>query len=231
MRQKNPERFSPIFGMCEKTSRDPTSRCSEMMCVELDIFQGQGMHRKRHAVIKSVTFFYKNKTLSRDYLEAGVHVYVLMSYAFTKKPVLLYVLGQSAKDSEVLPWFTHHYYNGYSDSRLIFSGLFTSGTISILLSPQLAFKVSLWYLARATWHDSPGSVSHVRFCTQGTVFAEERGTREERLENPFPGPGEAPAVVQREGRTWSCQLPHETQTTNSCYSADAKKTTPHKPIF
>lgn len=217
--------------MCEKTSRDPTSRCSEMMCVELDIFQGQGMHRKRHAVIKSVTFFYKNKTLSRDYLEAGVHVYVLMSYAFTKKPVLLYVLGQSAKDSEVLPWFTHHYYNGYSDSRLIFSGLFTSGTISILLSPQLAFKVSLWYLARATWHDSPGSVSHVRFCTQGTVFAEERGTREERLENPFPGPGEAPAVVQREGRTWSCQLPHETQTTNSCYSADAKKTTPHKPIF
>lgn len=154
-----------------------------MICVKLDIFQGQGMHRKRHAVIKSVTFFYKNKTLSRDYLEAGVHVYVLMSYTFTKKNILLYVLGQSAKDSEVLLWFTHHYYNGYSDSRLIFLGFFTSGTISILLSPQFAFKVSLWYLARATWHDSPGLVSHIRFCMQGTGFTEERGIREERLEN------------------------------------------------
>lgn len=52
--------------------------------VKLGIFQGQGMHRKRYAVIMSVTFFYKNKTLSRDYLEAGVHLYVLMSYTFKK---------------------------------------------------------------------------------------------------------------------------------------------------
>jgi len=49
------------------------------------------MHRKRHAVIMSVTFFYKNKTLYRDYLEAGVHLYVFMSYTFTKKTQFCYI--------------------------------------------------------------------------------------------------------------------------------------------
>lgn len=165
--------------MHNKISRYPTSRCSEIIYVKLGIFQGQGMHRKRHAVIMSVTFFYKNKTLSRDYLEAGVHLYVLMTYTFTKKPVLLYVLGQSAKDSEVLLWFLYHYYNGYSDSRLNFLGFFTSGAISILLSPQFPFKVSLWYSARATWHYSPGSVSHISaLCTGNCIcqsMADQRG--------------------------------------------------------
>lgn len=41
------------------------------------IFQGQGKHRKRHAVIMTVTFFYKNKTLFRYYFEARVHLQVL----------------------------------------------------------------------------------------------------------------------------------------------------------
>lgn len=40
-----------FFGTCNKISR-----CSEIIYVKLGIFQGQGMHRKRHAVIMSVTF-------------------------------------------------------------------------------------------------------------------------------------------------------------------------------
>lgn len=44
------------------------------------------MHRKRHAVIMSVTFFYKNKTLFRDYLEARVlHLYVRELHIHQKK--------------------------------------------------------------------------------------------------------------------------------------------------
>lgn len=53
-----------FFGMHNKISRYPTSRCSEIISVKLGVFQSQGMHRKRHAVIMSVTFFYKNKTLT-----------------------------------------------------------------------------------------------------------------------------------------------------------------------
>lgn len=55
------------------------------------------MHRKRHAVIMSVTFFYKNKTLSRDYLKAGVDLYVLVSYTFTKKQFWYMYLASQLK--------------------------------------------------------------------------------------------------------------------------------------
>lgn len=84
-----PKRSSYIFGMY-KMSRHPTNVFRNYY-VKLGIFQGQGMHRKRHAVIMSLTLFYKNKTLSKDYLEAGVHLYVLMSYTFTKKHQFCYM--------------------------------------------------------------------------------------------------------------------------------------------
>lgn len=49
-----------------------------MIYGKLGVSQGQGTHRKTHAVI--VNFFYKNKTLSGDDLEARVHLHVSMSY-------------------------------------------------------------------------------------------------------------------------------------------------------
>lgn len=75
-----------------------------MIYVKLGVFQSQGMHRKRHAVITSVTFLYKNKTLTRYYLEAGVHLYALMSYTFTKKQFCYVYLASQLK--------IHKYYRG-----------------------------------------------------------------------------------------------------------------------
>lgn len=141
--------------------------------------------------------------------------------------VLLYALGQSAKDSKVLLWFSYHYCNGYCHSRLNFLGFSTSGTISILLSPQSVFKVSLWYSARATWHYSPGSVSHVALCAQGILFAEERQTREEWLEKPITPAQRSASGCAANGRQSMVLVSPSSkpQTTNSCYSADAKKHT------
>lgn len=61
-----------FFWMHMKVSRYPTGRCSEMIYVKLGDPKectGEGMLE-----VTSVSFFYKNKTLSRDSLGAGAHL-------------------------------------------------------------------------------------------------------------------------------------------------------------
>lgn len=77
-----PQRFSYIFRMHTKVSRYPTNRCSEMIC---QTASSPGMQRRRHAGSMSVSFFYRNKTLSRDALGAGAHLAVPVSYSH-KRP-------------------------------------------------------------------------------------------------------------------------------------------------
>lgn len=199
-----------------------------MTYVKLGIFQGQGMHRKRHAVIMSVTFFYKNKTLSRDILKLEyTRTCSWVTHLQKNQTVLLYALGQSAKDSKVLLWFSYHYCNGYSHSRLNFLGFFTSGAISILLSPQSALKYPFGIRLGQRGILVLAQSLTLAFCAQGVLFAEERQTREEWLEKPITPAQRSASGCATNGRQSMVLVSssRKPQTTNSCYSADAKKHT------
>lgn len=91
----------------------------------------QGMQRRRHAGSKSVSFFYKNKTLSRDSLGAGAQLAVPMSYSH--KPPGKFCSVHHVK--------RHRNYPGSDTTTRMDSpiqGFFTSGALLLAPCPTLA---------------------------------------------------------------------------------------------